>query len=431
MNIVPWGFRRLIPHRREETNLVVRNAHSSASDARGWLFVLPWTLESTGGVSQVVSNLFRHAVADKDCLPHFMVLDWDAVGTIEETSLQGMPAARARLRAPGILLSQIRAHIGFLFLFVPSLFKLWSYLRRNRISVVNIHYPTVESLYFAFIRKCRGLRRLLISVHGKDVNRLADKGPFERMLWRYIFSAADSIVVCSNAFGETLPGSVLGRKDRVVTIHNGIDTAFCEQERQGASSLPPSSPYILSVASFEYKKGLDVLVRAFSRVIQSSNEALRLVIVGRWTAYADELKTLIGELEKGVPALKGRIDLAYDENHAVVLKRMEGARLFVLPSRSEPFGIVLLEAGYLGIPVIATAVGGVPEIIESDCNGLLVPPDDEDSLGSAISRLLNDGVSAQRYAGALKKRVDEQFAWRDAWAKYRKLAGLIDIPAEC
>ncbi len=430
MNFLPWAFRNVIPGRRAGTDAVVRAAHSSVLDAPGWLFVLPWTLESTGGVSQVVANLFRHAVADRDCRPYFMILDWNAAGTIEEIDLQGMRAARARLREPGLLLSRIGSHIRFLISFVPSLFKLWAYLRRHRISVVNIHYPTVAALYFAFIRKCGGLKRLLISVHGQDVHGLDQSGPFERMLWRYLFSAADSVVVCSHAFGKSLPEYVFGRKDRVVTIHNGIDTAFCEQERKGADALPHSSPYILSVASFEYKKGLDVLVKAFSRVIQSSNEDLRLVIVGRRTAYAEELKTLIGELEDGLPALKGRIDLFYDENHATVLKRIEGARLFVLPSRSEPFGIVLLEAGYLGIPVIATAVGGVPEIIESDRNGLLVPPDDPDDLASAISRLLNDHTSASRYVGAMKQRVNEQFAWRDAWAKYRKLAGLIHIPAE-
>ncbi len=426
----PWSLRNVIQSRRAEVDAVQRDAHSSTCDARGWLFVLPWTLESTGGVSQVVSNLFRHAAADKSCRPYFMVLDWDAVGTIEETQSPGMRVTRARLRGPGVRLSQIRAHIGFLFLFVPSLLTLWSYLRRHRISVVNIHYPTVSALYFAFIRKWGGLNRLLISVHGKDVDDLETKGPFESLLWRYILSGADRIVVCSNAFGKSLPSRLIGRTDRVVTVHNGIDTAFCEEERQGAAALPPSAPYILSVASFEYKKGLDVLVRAYSRFIQTSKEDLRLVIVGRWTAYAEELKTLIDELEKGLPGLKGRIDLAYDESHGTVLKRMEGARLFVLPSRSEPFGIVLLEAGYLGIPVIATAVGGVPEIIESDCNGWLVPADDAYGLASAISRLVHDDASATRYAIALKRRVDEQFAWRDAWAKYRRLAGLVDQPAD-
>src|ERR1700676_4588392 len=97
---------------------------------------------------------------------------------------------------------------------------------------------------------------------------------------------------------------------------------------------------------------------------------------------------------------------------------MAQADLFGLPSRSEPFGIVLLEAGAAGLPVIATRVGGIPELIEDGLTGVLVPPDDLVALEGAMRRLLTDITDANRLAQAWHKKVITTWSWERTCRQY-------------
>jgi glycosyltransferase involved in cell wall biosynthesis len=95
--------------------------------------------------------------------------------------------------------------------------------------------------------------------------------------------------------------------------------------------------------------------------------------------------------------------------------------LLVHPSRREPFGIVILEAASLGVPVITTRVGGIPEIVEDGRCGWLVPPDDPDALAVAIGEALAEPELARRRAAALAADIDARFSWRVAAAAYAAL----------
>jgi glycosyltransferase involved in cell wall biosynthesis len=95
---------------------------------------------------------------------------------------------------------------------------------------------------------------------------------------------------------------------------------------------------------------------------------------------------------------------------AQVLALMRRARLFVLPSRREGLPYALLEAGIAGTPTVATAVGGVGEIVAADETGLLVPPEDPEALAAAIRRLLVDEGLRRRLAAALQARVRAEFS---------------------
>jgi glycogen(starch) synthase len=90
----------------------------------------------------------------------------------------------------------------------------------------------------------------------------------------------------------------------------------------------------------------------------------------------------------------------------------------VLPSRSEPFGIVIIEAGALDTPVIASNVGGVPEIIDDGRTGVLVPAGNATALASAILGLLRDTATAGAYAAAFKAVVAADFTWERALQAY-------------
>jgi glycosyltransferase involved in cell wall biosynthesis len=173
--------------------------------------------------------------------------------------------------------------------------------------------------------------------------------------------------------------------------------------------------YILSVATFEPKKGLDVLIRAFAAMRRSGTD-IALVLVGRVEEAATSLRALATEL-----GLDDDVVFVEGLPHSQIGPFFEHASAFCLPSRAEPFGIVLLEAGAFHLPVVATRVGGIPEIIEDGESGLLVEPDDPAALVSALTEVLRDDRLARRLADRLFERVQTEFSWQHSYAEYRRL----------
>jgi glycosyltransferase involved in cell wall biosynthesis len=100
---------------------------------------------------------------------------------------------------------------------------------------------------------------------------------------------------------------------------------------------------------------------------------------------------------------------------------LERARVLCLPSRSESFGVALLEAGAYGLPVVASRVGGIPEIVTDGETGLLVPPEDPAALSDALERVLSDPERARRLGDNLRRRVVADFSWTRAYQDYRAL----------
>ncbi len=93
-----------------------------------------------------------------------------------------------------------------------------------------------------------------------------------------------------------------------------------------------------------------------------------------------------------------------------------------MPSRSEPFGIAIIEAGYLGVPVVATRVGGIVEIVTEDVDGVLVAADDVEGLASQLERLLESEALRARLGMALHERVLSAFTWSRALEQYLQLS---------
>jgi glycosyltransferase involved in cell wall biosynthesis len=226
---------------------------------------------------------------------------------------------------------------------------------------------------------------------------------FDRMMMKW----ADATTCCSEAVRQFALAHGRVSEDRIVTIHNGIDLVRFSRPsvlQRSNVQLRDGVPVIGTVCRLvEPKKGLSVLLQAMKQLLVSApTRAWQLIIVGEGPALP-QLKQRCKELEIWPHVIFAGVYPRAEE----VLPLMD---IFVMPSLYEGFGISLIEAMAARRPVVATKVGGIPEIVTHNESGLLVPPGDPLSLAAAIDRLLGDPVFADKLAAAGHAKVHERFS---------------------
>jgi glycogen(starch) synthase len=174
---------------------------------------------------------------------------------------------------------------------------------------------------------------------------------------------------------------------------------------------PPGRPYILALGRVVEKKGFDLLLAAYAGM----DESLRTVdlVIGGAGPALEGLQASARSF-----GLADRVHFAGRLSRAQVARFMAGAELFVMPSRLEPFGIVVLEGWRAGVAVVATTKGGPPEFVRDGEDGVLVDPFDTPGFSSALERLVSDDDWRRSIAAAGRARVDE-FAWPVIADRYR------------
>ncbi len=208
---------------------------------------------------------------------------------------------------------------------------------------------------------------------------------------------------------------------KIRTIPPGVDLSAWRAEPPGAPP-PPGLPegYVLYAGRIASNKGLDHLFHAIAHLRPERRPPL--VLMGPDWGERARLEALARSLSLG----SGVTFLGPVGDTRTYRAVFRGARLFVLPSEWEAFGLVLLEAMAAGCPVVASRVGGVPEVLENGRDGALVPYGDPEALAEAIDRLNSDTQAAAALAEAGAVRVEE-FTWERAAdrhaALYRELTG--------
>lgn len=211
-------------------------------------------------------------------------------------------------------------------------------------------------------------------------------------------------------------------KSKFVVIPNGIDTTWWHSQSLRITDLDrkktkeelflahEDSLIIISVAELHERKGLKYLIEAIPKVAEKFPN-IKLVIVGEGPERS--------ELEK----LIKKLDIA---NHVILTGRqkeipklLKCADIFVLPSRREAFGLVILEAMISGLPVIASETGGIPEIIKN--TGILVEPENSTGISAALIDLISHPEKRQKLSVAGEKLVHEKFEAKKMAEEYGKI----------
>jgi len=263
--------------------------------------------------------------------------------------------------------------------FCVALLRLTSWSLRRRGRVVHIHATVRGSLYRKSIcvLLARALRRrVVLHVHsgaGDIAAFRAGLGRLSLLVFRRAFAAADVVLAVSAASADAL-GRAYGLAD-VVVVPNAAPPVVDVARERGAPGDEVRVVYLGGFANTA--KGGDVLLDALALATER-DPALRVTLAG-----PGELPPAGRALVERGPAVRwaGWLDAgAKDE-------RMRGAEVFVLPSRSEGLPIALLEAMSYGMACVATAVGGVPEVMSDEREGLVVAPERADALAAALGRL--------------------------------------------
>jgi len=215
-------------------------------------------------------------------------------------------------------------------------------------------------------------------------------------------------------------------EEKIHVIYNGVDTKKFKPRRDRAGlrlelGLEEEQKIILCVGRLYYRKGITILLKSIPEVVEKFGDA-KFVISGRGFKKNEENLRKLAEklkIEKYVTFL-GYVP---DEKLPLLYAASD---IFVLPALYENFPFAILEAQSTGLPVISTKVGGIPEFLTNNENGLLVEPSDPEQLAQRIIILLQDPELAEDLGRRGRRLVEEKFAWplitSQVFGLYRKIS---------
>ncbi len=373
---------------------------------------------SLGGVEELVRQL-AHALHRAGHRALIVTERWPRDLPAHE-KFEGLDVYRFALREPigGPLGPRLRSQITATLTRPGTHRAIAQLLLDQKIELVHVQCVSPGALYAG-----EAARRLelpfVVTLQGEltmDATQLYQRSEAARRIMRNALTDADAITACSGQTlreAEEFMGAPFGERGRVV--YNGIRL----RDFEGATPYPHPNPFILGIGRHVPQKGFDVLLRAYALAraefgAESAGEDARfpdLLLAGSGPQH-EEFKALAAQLELGESAsFVGRVDRC----GAVAL--FTGCSFFVLPSRHEPMGIVNLEAMAAGRAVVASHVGGVPELVKEGENGLLVAPDDARALADALLLLVRDPDLKTRLGRCGAQRA-QNFDWDAIAAQY-------------
>lgn len=245
-------------------------------------------------------------------------------------------------------------------------------------------------------------KHVTLDVSAYQTARLPRKLALLRAYYRYAVRQTDAIIAPSSHVAALVRGWGVP-SEKIHVIYNAIpDNGLREVSRSDLREtlgLPAERPVLVSVARLTPVKGVDVMINALPHIPNAV-----FVVVGDGPSQPDL------EAQAASSGVADRVRFVGRQEHEAVMQYIRAADAFVLSSRTEGLSHVLLETLSVGTPAVATRVGGNPEVLTDEVNGLLIPPEDPAALAAAVQRLIDDPALASRLTEAgLTRSAD--FSW--------------------
>jgi len=298
------------------------------------------------------------------------------------------------------------------FFLLSAFVKLYRIVQRQNSQIIHVHWVLPNGPVAALVVRIRRIP-LVISLHGSDIY-IAQKNRIFSTVARVVFKQASAVSACSQWLKQS--AEKLGAAKGIHLITWGADPEIFRPRPKDKVllkklGLTRGNPCVLALGRLVHKKGFDVLIRAWAKVCPSFPSA-RLIIAGEGPLSS----TLQHQAQTSDVAstirFPGRIP--WDR----VPDYLACADVFVLPSTQDKHGnidglpTVLLEAMSCGLPVIASQIGGISEVIQHPKNALLVPPGDEVALASSINDLLGNPSKRTTLGHEARESVKTNLNWQ-------------------
>jgi glycosyltransferase involved in cell wall biosynthesis len=336
----------------------------------------------------------------------------------------GYPAVCAYLHPPGDpgfqVLREKARQLDATLLSIPDsgpfdlgvLKQLWQLCRRYRVSIWHAH--DYKSNLLGLLLRAVWPMKLVTTVHGWGAihGRTSTYYKLDRRLIRYYERI---ICVSEDLYRLCLAAGVPA--DRCILVHNAIDTeqyqpADSPQSIKCRLGISPHRVCIGAVGRLAPEKAFDQLILAVDRLLHSGCE-LELLLIGEGEERP-RLESLISKLNRG-DSIKL---LGYRPDMVQLFQAMD---IFALSSLREGLPNVVLEAMATRVPVVATRIAGLPNLIHDGMNGLLVDPDNVDQLAAALGLLTGDATLRNRLADAGRQTIEERYSFAVRMQKMRAI----------
>ncbi|TLY23465.1 MAG: glycosyltransferase [Nitrospirae bacterium] len=296
---------------------------------------------------------------------------------------------------------------------VRVLYRLFQFMRKERPDVIH-SFIFFANLAARVVGKILRVPLRISSYRGIEGEM---KGP-RLAANRWTGAWANVTTCCSEAVRRIALARIGGDPARYITIPNGVDIGrfgHGGRLKKQDLGLRDGLPIIGTVCRlYEPTKGLRVLLEAVAAMIRRSpSPRCQLLIVGEGPALK-----LLKDFSAGLGIAPWVVFAGMRRDVSEILPLLD---LFVLPSLSEGFGIAIVEAMAAGRPVVATAVGGIPEIVVDGETGLLVPPGDPSALTAAMDHLLSRPEQTRALGARGRERVHDQFSIESVVRRHEEL----------
>lgn len=270
---------------------------------------------------------------------------------------------------------------------------------RLKPDLVNVHYASGYGTLTADLRNIP----VVLNVWGSDVFTFPTKGPLHRWLLARNLRRADRLVSTSEAMAVQVR-AVLKENVPITIVPFGVDTMVFTP---GVPRTGPGPLVVGTVKTLASTYGIDILLRAFALLPERiSDREVRARIVGNGPQEA-ELRTLSRDL-----GIADRVDFIGPVAHAQVPAELASMDVFAALSRSESFGVAVIEASSCALPVVVSNVGGLPEVVKDGVTGTIVPPDDPVAAAGALGALLSNADRRVQMGAEGRACMQRTYDWQ-------------------
>ncbi len=377
--------------------------------------ILTWEFPPriVGGIARHCNGLAR-ALAHNGHDVHVVTLDFPGAPIYEE--LNGIKVYRA---------STELGHPNFLtwaFLFNHFLEKKMAGVSRNvDFDVVHVHDWLTGFAGISFKHQMQ--KPLVSTIHGTEIGRAQglhnpDSLTIDGIEWWTTYEA-NKIIVTSASMKAEIQGHFRLPPEKIEIVPNGIDTkrynASVDQSAvKGRYGVHPDEKLVLCVGRLVPQKGIEYLIRAVPRIAERYPEAKFIIVGEGW---------LRGHLEYIARSTGHQWKITFTgwvpDQELIAL--LNSADALVVPSIYEPFGIVALEGMAAGVPVVASDVGGLAEIVEHEHTGILAYSRSPESIAWAVGRVLSDPDHSKEMVQNAQEMVQKTYSWEAIAMKTAKI----------